>query len=62
VYPFHPLPKVTSLLYKELVQPKLEVGITLASLYFKKDIKVLKYMLGHATKMISSMHELSYPA
>ena len=42
-------PKVTSLLYKGLVHPKLEVATSIASPYFKKDIKVLEDVQRHAT-------------
>jgi hypothetical protein len=47
--------KVISLLYKGLVHPKLEVGMSLASSYLKKDIKVLKDVQRRATKVISGM-------
>jgi hypothetical protein len=43
------------------VCPKLEVGMSLASLYFEKVIKFLEDVQRHATKVISGMQELSYP-
>jgi hypothetical protein len=51
-----------SLLYKGLVCPKLEVGMSLASTDYKKRHKVLEVVQRHATKVMSSMQELSYPA
>ena len=42
-----------------LVHPKLDVEMSLASLYFKKDIKVLEDM---PTNMISSVWKLFYSA
>ena len=52
--------KVISLLYKELVHPKLEVGMSLASPYFKKDIKFVG-ICRDIPLVISGMQELSYP-
>jgi hypothetical protein len=54
-------PKVISLLYKRLVHPKLEVGMFLASPYFKKDIKFLEDVQRRASKVTAGMQELSYP-
>jgi len=54
-------PKVIKLLYRGLVGPKLEGGLSLAP-HFKKGIKVLKDVQKRAAKVISGMQELSYPA
>ena len=54
-------PKILSLLYKGLVQPRLETGMVLASPFFKKDAKLLEDVQRRATKMVSGLHELPYP-
>jgi len=47
-------------LYKALVRPRLEVGMSLAAPFFKKDRKLLEDVQRRATKMVTNMNKLPY--
>ena len=53
-------PGVMITLYKALVQPKLEVGITLASPFYKKDKFILKAVQKQAKKLICKFQTVAY--
>ena len=53
-------PRVLMKLYKVLVHPRLEVGMSLAAPFFKKDRKLLEDVQHRATKMVTNMNKLSY--
>ena len=47
-------------LYKALVRPRLEVGMSLASPYFKKDKEILERVQQRATKMVKGLKQMPY--
>ena len=47
-------------LYKALVRPRLEVRMSLAAPFFKKDKKLLEDVQRRATKMVSNMIQFPY--
>ena len=51
---------VITKLYKAMVRPHLEFGMTLASPYYKMDVKVLESVQRRATKLISAFQDKSY--
>ena len=53
-------PRVLMKLYKALVHPRLEVGMSLAAPFYKKDKKLLEDVQHRATKMVSSMNKFLY--
>ena len=53
-------PRVLMKLFKALVRPHLEVGMSLAAPFFEKDKKLLEDVQRHATKMVSSMNKFPY--
>ena len=53
-------PRVLMKLYKALVRPRLEVGMSLAVPFFKKDKKLLEDVQRRATKRVSSMNKFPY--
>ena len=53
-------PKVFMKLYKALVCPHLEIGMSLASPYFKKDREILEKVQRRATKMVDGLKQVPY--
>ena len=53
-------PRVLMKLYKVLVRPRLEVGMSLAAPFFKKDRKLLEDVQRCATKMVTNMNKFPY--
>ena len=53
-------PRVLMKLYKVLVRPRLEVGMSLAAPFFKKDRKLLEDVQRRATKMVTNMNKFPY--
>ena len=53
-------PRALMKLHKVLVHPRLNVGISLAAPFFKKDKKLLEDNQCHATKMVSSINKFPY--
>jgi hypothetical protein len=47
-------------LYKALVRPRLEIGMSLASPYFKKDREILEKVQRRATKMVDGLKQVPY--
>ena len=53
-------PGVMTTLYKALVQPKLEIGMTLASPFYKKENFILEAVQRGATKLIRKSQTVPY--
>jgi hypothetical protein len=47
-------------LYKALVRPRLESGMSLTSPYFKKDKEILERVQRRATKMVKNLKQMPY--